>query len=133
YFIGTEEDGLTSPAGAQTIESYMLTLLVNTPGQAFAPLITSSLTASGVAGTPFSYQLFSAGSGTISYTVSGLPTGLGLNGSQIIGTAQQSGTFNATVTASNGTLPDDKQTLVITINAFGIITAYAGTGAPGFS
>jgi sugar lactone lactonase YvrE len=133
YFVGTEEVGLTSPFGAQTIETYFLTLLVNPHGQPFAPKITSALTAGGVSGSSFSYQLFATGSGTISYTVTGLPPGLGLNGTQIIGTAQQAGTFNVTVTASNGTAPDDTETLVITINAFGIITAYAGTGSPGFS
>jgi hypothetical protein len=66
------------------------------------PVITSATTASGTAGTAFGgYQITATNSPT-SYSASGLPPGLSANASGYIsGTPSSSGTYNATVSASN--------------------------------
>jgi hypothetical protein len=66
------------------------------------PVITSATTASGTAGTAFGgYQITATNSPT-SYGASGLPPGLSVNASGYIsGIPSSSGTYNATVSASN--------------------------------
>ena len=132
YYAGVEEAGLVS-GSAQTIESYFLTLETVTPGASFSPVISNPLTATGVSGAEFNFDLLAAGSGPIAFTATGLPSGLGVNGATITGTPRQAGTFNVTLNASNGTAPDDSKTLVLNISAFGIISTVAGNGVLGFS
>jgi hypothetical protein len=84
-----------------------------------APLITSSLSASGTVGTNFNYQITATSSPT-SYNATGLPSGLSVNTSTgaISGTPGSAGTTNVTISATNagGT---GSAILVITIgNAF---------------
>ena len=69
----------------------------------------------------------------IAFNVTGLPTGLGVSGSEIFGVPTQNGTFNVTINASNGTPPADAKTLVLTISSFGIVTTVAGNGVSAFS
>lgn len=80
-----------------------------------APVITSSLTSSGVQGTAFSYDILATNSPT-SYNATGLPAGLSINTTtgQITGTPTGTGTFNVTISATNA-YGADTQTLVITI------------------
>ncbi len=51
------------------------------------------------------------------FTATGLPTGLSIDGSTgvISGTPPTPGTSTVTITASNGTTPDDTQTVTITV------------------
>jgi hypothetical protein len=64
------------------------------------PVITSTLSATGTAGTPFSYQIAATNS-PASYNAAGLPAGLGVNTSTglISGTATASGSCTVTVSA----------------------------------
>ena len=91
--------------------------------------ITSSLTASGTAGTAFSYTITASNSPS-TYNVGPLPTGLQADiGSGVIsGRPTNAGTTNVTISANNavGTGPD--ATLVITI-----APGNTGNGAPVFS
>lgn len=66
------------------------------------PVITSSLTASGIQSSPFSYTIIATNAPT-SYGASGLPTGLTINSATgvITGTPTVSGVFNVTITATN--------------------------------
>ncbi len=66
------------------------------------PVITSPATASGSSGAPFSYQITASNLPT-SYGATGLPTGLSVNASTglISGTPIVSGSFNATISATN--------------------------------
>ena len=68
------------------------------------PAISSATTASGQSGVPFSYQIVASNS-PASYGASGLPTGLSVNTATglISGTTFLTGTFSATITATNGT------------------------------
>ncbi|MCK9218593.1 MAG: LruC domain-containing protein [Bacteroidales bacterium] len=88
------------------------------PGTGTAPLITSALTATGTVGVQFSYQITASGSTPITFSVTGLPSGLSFSGSTIAGSPLQSGTFNVTLTAQSyfGT---DSKTLVLTIGGGG--------------
>ena len=69
-----------------------------------APAVTSTATASGTTGTAFSYQITASNFPT-SYGASGLPTGVNVNTTTglISGTPTASGTYNATVSATNST------------------------------
>ena len=80
------------------------------------PVITSAQIAPATTLAPFSYQITASQSPT-SYGATGLPGGLGVNGSTgaITGTPTATGVFNVTISAINsgGT---GSATLVITIN-----------------
>lgn len=122
-----------------------------------APVISSSLTATGTVATAFNYQITASGSPT-SFGATGLPTGLSLNSSSgaITGTPTGAGTSNVTISATNSA-GTGSATLVITVNpsasapaisspltqsgtvgsafsyqisASGTPTSYGGTGLP---
>jgi len=80
-----------------------------------APAITSSLSASGTIGQPFTYNI-AATNNPISYAATGLPAGLTVNtGNGVIsGTPTAGGTFKVTISASNATTTVSA-TLTITI------------------
>jgi hypothetical protein len=79
------------------------------------PSITSALTASGTVNTAFSYTITATNTPT-SYGASGLPAGLSVNtGNGVIsGTPTVTGTFNVTISATNGS-GTGSATLVLTI------------------
>ncbi|GEM_PF-1685657 len=87
----------TNAAGTGTAA---LTLTVSP--SANAPAITSPLTASGAAGTPFSYTITATNNPT-SFNASGLPPGLSVNKATgvISGTPATAGSYSFTVSASN--------------------------------
>ncbi|MEL1247111.1 choice-of-anchor D domain-containing protein [Flavobacterium helocola] len=80
-----------------------------------APVITSSLTASGNQGSPFTYTITATNLPT-SYNATGLPAGLSIDTVTgiISGTPTVTGSFNITITATNG-IGSDNETLILTI------------------
>ncbi|MBA4389141.1 MAG: hypothetical protein C0404_14305 [Verrucomicrobia bacterium] len=89
-----------------------------------SPAVVSALAAGAEIGKPFSYVIQAAGSAPITFSASGLPSGLTFNGTNTIsGTPNTAGTNNITITATNpfGT---DTKTLVLTVapgvDAYGI-------------
>jgi len=94
------------------------------------PAITSAATANGTYGSAFSYTIMASNS-PLSYSlVAGtLPTGvtLGTGTNVISGTPTQTGTFNVTVGATNGT-GTGTQALAITIAAKATLTVTASGG-----
>jgi len=95
---------------------------------AVPPVINSALTASGTAGSSFSYQITATNSPT-SYNATGLPSGLSVNtGTGVIsGTPTSAGVSNITISATNadGTGSD---TLVLTINSSAVATDFSHVG-----
>lgn len=83
-------------------------------GGVTAPVITSALAATGTQNADFSYSITASGTQPITFSASGLPSGLTLSGSTISGQSTQSGQFIVTLTATNSAGPDMK-TLVLTI------------------
>jgi chitodextrinase len=82
--------------------SATLALTIGTAALPPAPVITSSLSASGTQNTAFSYQITATNSPT-SFGASGLPSGLSINTSSglIYGTPTGSGSFSIPISASN--------------------------------
>lgn len=85
---------------------------------AVAPTITSlAPTAPGIVAVPYVFACTATGTAPITFTASGLPTGLTISPTGAIsGTPTTKGTFNGTITASNGTLPNATQNFSIVIN-----------------
>lgn len=105
-----------------------------------APVITSALSASGNQGTPFTYTITATNLPT-SYNATGLPAGLTIDTATgiISGTPSVSGTFNITITATNG-IGSDNETLELTLGTgpcfsedFSSITAGNNTSTSGSS
>src|SRR5216110_210316 len=104
------------------------------------PAITSPLTATGTLGVAFSYTITATNNPT-SYTATGLPPGLKLETPPpssdlglIDGTPTTEGTYNVTITASNGAglCSTGGATLVITIISTPVITStLTATGTAG--
>jgi hypothetical protein len=104
------------------------------------PAITSLLTATGPVGVAFSYTITATNNPT-SYTATGLPPGLKLETPPpssdlglIDGTPTTEGTYNVTITASNGAglCSTGSATLVITIISTPVITStLTATGTAG--
>jgi hypothetical protein len=119
YFMGIQSRNDTV-ANILTIDEFRLgtsaaaVLPYTATGQP-APAITSALTASGTAGSAFTYTITGSNSPT-SYDATGLPSGLTVNTATgvISGTPSGSGTSNVTISATNagGT---DSATLEISI------------------
>ena len=82
------------------------------------PLITSAKPPStGTVGTPYQHTATSTGTAPITYSASGLPLGLIMSTNGIIsGIPTTAGSFNGTITASNGTAPNATQSFDITID-----------------
>ena len=100
-----------------------------------APVISSSLSATGTVGTAFSYQITASGSPT-SYGATGLPAGLNINTGTgaITGTPTVAGPSSVTVSATNSA-GTGSATLAITINSSAsapvISSSLAATGTVG--
>jgi hypothetical protein len=83
-----------------------------------APTITSAPpTGAGTVGVPYNFTCTATGTAPITFSASGLPTGLTISTSGVIsGTPTAAGTFSGTVTAGNGTLPNATQGFSIVIS-----------------
>ncbi|MBB2974535.1 hypothetical protein FHX49_000076 [Microbacterium endophyticum] len=116
---------LLARTGAVTLDTNTLTAATGcstTPGDvSTSPEITSTAPADGTVGTSYSHTITSSGTpdATYSVTTGQLPMGLVFDGTTgtISGTPTVPGSTTFTVTASNGTSPDDEVTYVLTVNA----------------
>jgi len=113
---------LLARTGAVTLDTNTITASTGcptpgTPSQTTAPTITSGTPAPATAGSPYTTTVTATGSPTPTYTATGLPAGLTINGTTgvISGTPTAPGDSTVTITASNGTAPDDTQTVVLTV------------------
>lgn len=103
-----------------------VTFTPTTAGGATAPAITSPLTATVVAGAPFSYTIVGSNVPT-ALTATGLPAGLTFTSPTISGTIATAGVYNITLGATNAA-GSDSETLVVTVTpAGGTATAPAIT------
>ena len=105
---------VVTATGASGTDAQVVVININ---PAVAPIITSSLTATGNTTSFFSYGVSAKGTGNIVFTASPLPPGLSFNGNNISGTPSSTGTTNVTLTATSA-FGTATQTLAITINAF---------------
>jgi uncharacterized protein YhjY with autotransporter beta-barrel domain/PKD repeat protein len=98
-----------------------------------APVITSTLTASGATGVAFAGYQITANSSPTSYGASGLPPGLSINGSGAIsGTPTTAGNYNSTISATNATGTDSKTlAFTISLSAPVITSGLSATGSTG--
>ncbi|MBS0631586.1 MAG: immunoglobulin domain-containing protein [Verrucomicrobia bacterium] len=98
-----------------------------------APAVTSTLTATGTAGTAFSYQILASNTPT-SFNAVGVPAGLSLNSTTgiIAGTPTAPGTYHVTISANNnvgtGATADLVLTLAASASAPAISSASTATG-----
>jgi type VI secretion system secreted protein VgrG len=118
----TVQGRLLARTGAVTLDTNTITASTGcpapgTPTETTAPVITSGAPTTATAGTPYSYAVTATGTPTPTYTATGLPAGLTINGTTgvISGTPTTPGSSTVTITASNGTTPNDTQTVVITV------------------
>lgn len=101
-----------------------------------APVITSALTASGHVNTPFTYTIAATNSPT-SYSATGLPAPLQINGNVISGTPMAAVTNTPVVLKATNSYGFDQQTLSLTIGPAvvkpvlsGPINAVGAVGSP---
>jgi hypothetical protein len=124
--VAATSQGGISNAFSLAVAPFSLTTLVMTPqgGGATAPAITSALTASATAGTPFTYTITATGSAPIAFAAGGLPSGWTLAGATISGTPAAAGQIPLALSASNAA-GSAHQTLVVTVAG-----ASGGSGPP---
>lgn len=108
--VGTFNVAITAidTVGATTTVTLPLTVIA--PAISFAPVLPS-----GTVGTAYQAALSAGGFGPFTYTATGLPAGLTLNGSTIGGTPSVAGSFAITLTAKDavGTIASTTATLVV--------------------
>jgi alpha-tubulin suppressor-like RCC1 family protein len=122
------EASLTAPdldLSSGTLTLYQHTFNIADSGGPFNPSATVTVTSPGsqtsTAGTPASLQIQATDSdhGALSYTSTGLPSGLSINQSTglISGTPPSAGTANVTITATDASGPSGSASFTWTINA----------------
>lgn len=106
--VTLDTNTITAPSGCAT---------PGTPSETTAPVITSAGPTGATVGTPYSYTVTATGNPAPTFTASGLPAGLSLDGATgvISGTPTTPGTSTVTITASNGTSPDDTTVVQVTV------------------
>jgi hypothetical protein len=119
----------TDPTGsAVPITGVNANLTITTP----APSITSGQTVSGIAGTPFASYQIAATNNPSSFGATALAPGLTVNPTTglITGTPTQAGTFDATMSATNG-FGTGTSPLYITIAMGGPVASFSRTPLSG--
>ena len=118
-----------SATGAKGTATATLSLMISPPN---APVITSSLTASGAVGLPFNYQITASNNPT-SYNATNLPTWASVDTTTgaITGTPDTTGTTSVTISATNVT-GTGNATLTITISLPNAPIINSPTTASGF-
>ncbi|WP_420367673.1 ice-binding family protein [Curtobacterium sp. L1-20] len=113
---------LLARTGAVTLDTNRITAPTGcpTPGttaETPAPTITSGAPTTATAGQPYSYTVTATGTPTPTFTASGLPAGLTLDGTTgvVSGTPTTPGSSTVTITASNGVAPSTTTTVTITV------------------
>lgn len=93
-----------------------------------APVITSGVPPAGTAGVLYSFTVVAAGTGPLTFSATGLPTGLSIDPVTgiISGTPTTGGSFPTVITVSNGVLPDDTEPYLIVIAPADAILTEAG-------
>lgn len=98
-----------------------------------APAITTPLNATGMVGVALNVPVSATGNPYPTLSAAGLPPGLTLSAGALTGTPTAAGTYDVTLTASNGAGPDDVKTLKVVIEAPWVVTTVAGNGRTGYS
>ncbi|HKP95541.1 MAG TPA: chitobiase/beta-hexosaminidase C-terminal domain-containing protein, partial [Fibrobacteria bacterium] len=114
---GTYNATVTASNGVNPAASKTVTFTIS-PAPA-APVITSPATASGILGANVTiYTVTATGYPAPKFNATGLPPGLSINNGTgaVSGTPNTIGTYNATVTASNGVNPAASKTVTFTIS-----------------
>ncbi len=125
---GTFDAGISAIDAGGT-DSEILVLTIQQP----PPVITSVLTAAGVNGTAFSYQIVGTNN-PVTYGATGLPPGLAVSPSTgaISGTPSAGGVFPVTISAGNGGgTTSVTLSLTVTTSLPGLKGSYVGLGAVG--
>lgn len=118
---------LTVQLSSSNASAVVIADLIVTIVDAATPKITSSLTVSTAAGSPFSYQIASSGSPN-SFSASPLPSGIELFGSKIVGTPTTAGLTSVVLKVTDQFGDSDTQTLALTVTG-----NVAGVAAPTIS
>jgi hypothetical protein len=110
--VATSNISLTATNSYRTSSAATLVLTVSSA----VPTINSTLTASGIVGAPFTYQMTATSSPT-SFSATGLPAGLSVNTTTglILGTPTAAGTSNISLSATNANGTGSIATLVLTV------------------
>ena len=116
---GTFNGSVSATNGAGTGTRAVVFTIVLGP-----PVITSAPTAGGVVAVPFSYTITASNNPT-SFGATGLPAGLSVNASSglISGTPTSSGTFNATISATNSTATTSRALTIVVNDGTPVITS----------
>lgn len=120
---GTVDVTVTNPDGQKAVKAAAFSFF-NT-----LPVISSSTDVTTTLNTPFSYSITASGSQPIQYSATGLPPGVFQSGAFISGTPSMSGTYSATISATNpgGTV---NTTLLITVAAATLWVSESAFPAP---
>jgi hypothetical protein len=96
-----------------------------------APTITSAApSATGTVGVPYNHECTATGTAPITFSATGLPSGLEINSTGVIsGIPVEAGLFNGTITAANGTTPD--ATLAFSIDIIEVPVVFAAVQVQG--
>ena len=94
-----------------------------------SPQITSSAPTVAIVGQPFAYQVVATGYPAPTFTLTGAPAGMTIGASSglISWTPSSAGPVTATITASNGVVPNATQHISLTVTAAPVITSSAVT------
>lgn len=113
---------LLARTGAVTLDTNRITAsagcpAAGTPSETPAPTITSGAPTTATVGQPYSYTVTATGTPSPTFTATGLPAGLTLDGTTgvVSGTPTAPGSSTVTITASNGNAPDTTTTVTITV------------------
>ena len=98
-----------------------------------APTITSLSSATVTSGTAGTFQVTATGTLPITYSLSGAPTGVSIDGATgliTIAATVPANTYNFTITATNGINPDDTQSFTLTVNPAPVAPVITTTTLP---